>query len=313
MRGENAGKTAVSLPTLARNPFPIMNNLVKPLHTRYLTDQRSIAPCRTSELFRKSRVPFLVMQSLFRRDLFMSDMSLFMVLSAAVFAGAFVSGLAGFAFSAVAAAILLHVFPPMEAVPLMMACSIVVQAANLFALRNSMQWKGSLVFIIGGLLGIPIAIFLLQNVDTRTIRMVFGAVVALYATYALFRPTLTQLREMENQSRNALVGFGVGLIGGLTAMPGALPTIWCDMHGLPKSQQRGLVQPFIAVMQLFALALMLPHHSLSSKVFIDFGICVPALAAGTAVGIIVFGRINELAFKRIILALLLFSGLCLLV
>jgi uncharacterized protein len=243
----------------------------------------------------------------------MPEISLYVVLSVAVFFGALVSGLAGFAFSAVAGAILLHVFPPLEAVPLMMACSVAVQAANLFALRKSMQWKGSLAFITGGLLGIPIAIFLLQNVDTRTFRLGFGAIVTLYATYALFRPTLTYWRQMESRSRNALVGFGGGLVGGLTAMPGALPTIWCDMHGLPKSQQRGLVQPFIATMQLFALALMLSHHSLSSKVFVDFGICLPALVAGTVLGIILFGRINELAFKRIILTLLLFSGLCLVI
>ena len=241
----------------------------------------------------------------------MQNLTLYLVLSTAVFAGAFVSGLAGFAFSAVAGAILLHVYPPLEAVPLMMACSIAVQAANLFALRKTMQWKGSLVFIAGGLSGIPIAIFFLQNVDTRTFRLGFGALVSLYAAYALFRPTLSYLRQMESQSRNALVGFGGGLVGGLTAMPGAIPAIWCDMHGLPKSQQRGLVQPFIAAMQLFALALMLSHHSLSAKVFVDFGISLPALAAGTALGIILFGRINELAFKRTILGLLLFSGICL--
>ena len=136
---------------------------------------------------------------------------------------------------------------------------------------------------------------------------------SLYATYALFRPTLAYLRQMESKSRNVLVGFGGGLVGGLTAMPGALPTIWCDMHGLPKSEQRGLVQPFIAAMQVFALAIMLSHHDLSSKVFIDFCICLPALAVGTALGISLFGRINELAFKRIVLTLLLFSGLCLVI
>jgi hypothetical protein len=243
----------------------------------------------------------------------MPDLSLYIVLSVAVFAGALVAGLAGFAFSAVAGAILLHVFPPLEAVPLMMACSIAVQAANLVALRNSMQWKGSLVFITGGLLGIPIAIFLLQNVDTHTFRLGFGALVALYATYALLRPTMTYLRQMTSLGSNALVGFGGGLVGGLTAMPGALPAIWCDMHGLPKNQQRGLVQPFIAAMQLFALGLMLSHRDLSSKILIDFGISLPALIAGTALGIILFGRINELAFKRTILALLLFSGLCLVI
>lgn len=243
----------------------------------------------------------------------MSDIVVYLVLSGAVFAGAFVSGLSGFAFSAVAGAILLHVFPPMEAVPLMMACSITVQAANLFALRKSMQWKASLVFIAGGLLGIPIAIYLLQNVDTGTFRLGFGFLVSLYATYALFRSTPAYLRQMGSQSRNALVGFGGGLVGGLTAMPGALPAIWCDIHGLPKNQQRGLVQPYIGIMQLFALALMLAHHNISSKVLIDFGMSLPALAAGTAGGIFLFGRINELAFKRIVLGLLVFSGLCLVI
>ena len=87
----------------------------------------------------------------------MPDLATDLMLSAAVFAGAFVSGLAGFAFSAVAGAILLRIFQPLEAVPLMMACSIGVQAANLWALRQNIQWKESLPLILGGLLGIPAA------------------------------------------------------------------------------------------------------------------------------------------------------------
>lgn len=67
----------------------------------------------------------------------------FLFLSVAVFSGSFVSGLAGFAFSAVAGGILLHVMEPLEAVPLMMACSIGVQAANLWALPlcRSLHWR----------------------------------------------------------------------------------------------------------------------------------------------------------------------------
>ena len=236
-----------------------------------------------------------------------------LLLSAAAFTGGFVSGLAGFAFSAVAGAILLHGFPPLEAVPLMMACSVAVQAANLWALRKSIQWRESLVLIMGGLTGVPIAVYLLQHTDTHTLRGGFGAVVAVYAGYSLFRPTLTYLRQMESRGRNALVGFGGGLIGGLTAMPGALPTIWCDMHGVPKNQQRGLVQPFIAAMQIFALVLMLSRSSLPSKLVIDFVISLPALVAGTALGIAMFRSVNELAFRRIILFILFFSGLSLII
>jgi uncharacterized protein len=237
----------------------------------------------------------------------MSDIGSFLLLSIAVFSGAFVSGLAGFAFSAVAGGILLHVLQPLEAVPLMMACSVGVQATNLWALRKTIQWKNSLTLVLGGLLGVPIAVWLLHTTDAKTFREGFGLAVALYAGYMLFRPSLTYLQRM-NQSRNALVGFGGGLIGGLTAMPGALPTIWCDMHGVPKIQQRGLVQPFIAAMQLFALALMLMRHDLSSKVFFDLLLSVPALFAGSVLGIVAFRYVNDATFRRIVLIVLLVSG-----
>jgi uncharacterized membrane protein YfcA len=188
-----------------------------------------------------------------------------------------------------------------------------VQAANLWALRKNIQWEASLVLIVGGLVGIPFAVYLLQNADTRTFRTGFGLLVALYAGYTLFRPTLTRLRQMESRRRNILVGFGGGLIGGLTAMPGAVPTIWCDMHGLSKTQQRGLVQPFIAAMQIFALALMLSRNDLSSKVFIDLAISLPALVAGSLLGILMFRNVNEMTFRRIILVILFFSGLSLVI
>jgi uncharacterized protein len=240
----------------------------------------------------------------------MSDIGSYLLLSVAVFAGAFVSGLAGFAFSAVAGGVLLHVIQPLEAVPLMMACSIGVQAANLWSSRKTIQWKESRVLVLGGLLGVPIAVWLLHTTDARTFREGFGIAVAVYAAYMLFRPSLSYLQQM-SQSRNALVGFGGGLIGGLTAMPGAIPAIWCDMHGMTKNQQRGLVQPFIAAMQLFALALMLMRGDLSSRVLFDLALSIPALFAGSALGIFTFRHVNDAMFRRIVLFVLLSSGLML--
>jgi len=236
------------------------------------------------------------------------DVATNLLLSAAVFAGAFVSNLAGFAFSAVAGAILLRIFQPMEAVPLMMACSIGVQAANLWALRRNIQWEGSLLLIVGGALGIPIAVYLLQNADTHVLRIGFGIIVALYAGYMLFRPTLTRDDAAVSRRLTALIGFGGGLIGGLTAMPGAVPTIWCDMRGMPKNDQRGLVQPFIAIMQVLALALLLGRQGLSPRLVVDLAISLPALFAGSALGIVAFRNVNEIGFRRIILVLLLLSG-----
>jgi uncharacterized protein len=238
--------------------------------------------------------------------MYMPDLATNILLSVAVFAGAFVSSLAGLAFSAVAGAILLRIFQPMEAVPLMMACSIGVQAANL--LRRNIQREGSLLLIVGGALGIPVAIYLLQNADTHILRLGFGIVVALYAGYMLFRPTLARGTAITSRRLTALIGFGGGLVGGLTAMPGAIPTIWCDMRGQPKSDQRGLVQPFIAIMQVLALALLLERQSLSYRLVVDLAISLPALFAGSVLGFVAFRNINEVGFRRTILVLLLWSG-----
>jgi uncharacterized protein len=159
---------------------------------------------------------------------------------------------------------------------------------------------------------VPVSIWMLHHADPRTFQEVFGGAVAAYAGYMLFRPSLTYLQDM-SQTRSALVGFGGGLIGGLTAMPGALPTIWCDMHGVPKNKQRGLVQPFIAAMQIFALAMMLARHDVSSQVFIDLALSIPALLAGSALGIFAFRNVNEALFRRIILIILFVSGVLLVV
>jgi uncharacterized protein len=242
----------------------------------------------------------------------MPDLGSFLLLSLAVFSGAFVSGLAGFAFSAVAGGILLHVLEPIEAVPLMMSCSIGVQAASLWAMRQSIRWRQSMILIVSGLLGVPIALWLLHAADTRMFREGFGLLVACYAAYMLFRPATRGVRSTR-PGVGALVGFGGGLVGGLTAMPGALPTIWCDLRGVQKEEQRALVQPFIAMMQTFALAMMVIRQDLSSKVVLDLVLSLPALLAGSALGIFAFRRVNDIVFRRVILSVLLVSGLLLLI
>jgi len=232
-----------------------------------------------------------------------------LIVSAGVFAGAVVSGLVGFAFSAVAGVVLLQVLQPTEAVPLMMACSIITQGVSLVALRGTVQWRGSPLLITGGALGIVPALYLLHTIDARILRAEFGAFLAAYAAYLLVRPAVARVRGVPGRFRHALVGFGGGLIGGLTAMPGALPTIWCELRGMPKDDQRGLVQPYIAAMQLLALVLMLSHNALSSRMLLNLALSLPALAAGAAIGIMMFRRIGDGLFRHVVLALLLVSGL----
>ena len=243
----------------------------------------------------------------------MPDYWFYLALTSGIFAGAVVSGFAGFAFSGVAGIILMHLLAPHEAVPLMMACSIAVQGIGLVTLRSSMNWRTSLPFLIGGAAGLPPALYLLHHMDTVTLRIGFGVFIAAYACYMLMGPTFSLFQKSRPTGAAAAVGFAGGLIGGLTAMPGAAPTIWCNLCGMPKDEQRGVVQPYIMIMQCIAVVLLLGSGGLSRATLFDTMVALPALAAGTAIGISLFRIASPAAYRRVVLSLLLAGGIGLLV
>jgi uncharacterized membrane protein YfcA len=235
----------------------------------------------------------------------------FALVSAGIFAGAIVSGLVGFAFSAVAGVVLLHILPPIEAVPLMMACSIVTQVASLIALRGAVQWRCSPLLMVSGLFGVVPALYLLSHIEAGAFRIGFGIFLAGYAALMLFRPIAAAKPGNPSWLRYAIVGFGGGLVGGLTAMPGALPTIWCDLRGMAKDQQRAVVQPYIVVLQLFALALLLAQDTFTHQALVNLTCSLPALIAGVALGIMMFRRISNTGFRSAVLVVLFFAGVLL--
>ena len=229
-----------------------------------------------------------------------------------IFAGAVVSGFSGFAFSAVAGAVLLHVLPPREAVPLMMVCSVLVQSMSLLSLRRLIEWRGSLRLILGGLAGLPPALYVLLHADPALFRIGFGVFLAAYAAYMLLRPAVHPFRNAAPRY-DAVVGLAGGLIGGVTAMPGAIPTIWCDLRGLAKERQRGLVQPYITAMQIAALAFLAAQRGISAGLSSEVLHSLAPLGAGTMLGLALFGRVSDSQFRRVLLSALLVCGLAYLV
>jgi hypothetical protein len=230
------------------------------------------------------------------------------VLGAAVFLGGIVSGFSGFAFSAVAGAILLHFFEPKLAVPLMMFCSILSQAGSITILRRLIAWRETAPLLIGGAVGVPIATLLLTSIDHHAFRIGFGVFLVSYAIYMLARPAFV-VRAPTGTVTHGALGFAGGFVGGLTAMPGAVPAIWCDLHGVSKERQRGMVQPFILGMQALGLAaLMAQPGVVRTELLMHVLLVLPALAAGTLIGVALFGRVCDKSFRAVVLVLLLVSG-----
>jgi uncharacterized membrane protein YfcA len=223
-----------------------------------------------------------------------------------VAAGALVAGLAGFAFSAVSGALVMHWVEPVTIVPVLLACSITTQLFSIAKLRRTMEWRRTVPFLLGGFLGIPLGAALLRDTDPRLFAVAFGAFLIAYGVFMLLRPGLVIPRS--GRLADAACGLIGGISGGAIAFPGAAPAIWCGLRGLSKDVQRGIVQPFILIMQIATLAYFSRLGILTSRTIASYLVCAPAVLFGTWLGLRLFDHIDDAAFRRVVLIFLIVSG-----
>ena len=196
----------------------------------------------------------------------------------------------------------------------MIVCSIAIQMLSVATLWRTIDWRCLAVFLIGGLLGVPAGVYLLLHLPTTTYRTVIGSLLIIYGSYLLLRPTARSLRL--GPVSDVCAGFLGGITGGLAGFPGAFVTIWCGLKGWDKAHQRGVYQPFILSMQpvtLIAIHLMRPSSSVQAQLDWKVFAFVPAALLGAWFGLRIFKRLSDRQFEFVVNALLIASGIGLVV
>jgi len=230
----------------------------------------------------------------------------------ATLAGALVAGLSGFAFGLVAASIWLYILTPLQTATLIIAFGLIVQGYSVWKLRGALDWRRLWPFMFGAALGVPVGVTILTWADPAHVRVGVGVFLVLYSLYALFRPAIGPF-EATGAAVDAAVGFLNGALGGITGLAGILVTIWCGLRGWPKDVQRAVFQPVAVVTFLMSALWIGAKGALTADTIKLFLIGLPALFAGTWLGLKLFGRLDEAAFRKIVLVLLLASGAVLIV
>jgi uncharacterized protein len=229
----------------------------------------------------------------------------------AVFVASTVSSIAGFAFSALCGALLFHLMDsPVYAVNVMIVCSIAIQLLSVSAIWSSIDWRSLPIFLTGGVLGVPAGVYLLLHLQSGAYRNVIGVLLIAYGGYLLLRWPGRSLRM--GPLSDACAGFLGGLTGGLAGFPGASVTIWCGLKGWDKARQRGVYQPFILGMQpitLIAIYLMRPASSTATQLDWNTLAFVPAALLGAWFGLRIFKRLSDRQFELVVNALLILSGI----
>jgi uncharacterized protein len=231
---------------------------------------------------------------------------------ASTFLAALVAGLAGFAFGLVAAAAWLHLLTPVQTAILIVAFGLIVQGIAVWKLRHALQWARLWPFLLGGAVGVPIGVMILAWVSPGTMQLAIAAVLTLYSLHALLRPAMPPFKYGGTVT-DAGVGVLNGILGGATGLAGIIVTIWCGLRGWPKDVQRTVFQPTgVAVFAMSAVWLG-ARGEVDRATLGLFVLGLPALLAGTWLGLKLYGRLDESGFRRVVLLLLLGSGLALII
>ncbi len=226
---------------------------------------------------------------------------------AGALAGGVVNGLTGFGTAITAMGIWLYAISPTVAASLAIICSVVSQTQTLHLVWRAIRWDRLLPFVLPGVLGVPIGTLLLPHIDPRYFKLGIGIFLIVYPAYVLARKGAIE-SAWGGRVADGIVGFGGGVLGGLTGLSGVLPVVWTDVRGWTKQQRRSVVQTF----NMAILSLALVSHALSGlltrQVAIAAIVALPGTIAGARLGAFVYRRLHDRGYQRAVMVLLLISG-----
>jgi rhodanese-related sulfurtransferase len=99
-----------------------------------------------------------------------------------------------------------------------------------------------------------------------------------------------------------------GGFGGATGLAGILPMIWTGLRGWSRDEQRAVFQPTAVATFLMTILALGGVDAIAPDTMRLFLIGLPPLVVGSTLGWLLYGKLDEVAFREIVLALILVSG-----
>jgi uncharacterized membrane protein YfcA len=227
-------------------------------------------------------------------------------------AAGFLQGLSGFAFAVSASAVWAWLVVPQLAGPMVALGALIAQVLSLAAIRRAFDLKRLLPFVIAGLLGVPIGVVLLKNIDRTIFRLLVGAILFVYCAGTLL---FANPRPLKSGGRlaDAAVGLVGGVMGGVAGLSGPAPALWCALRGWKRDVQRAVSESFTLVIQLATLAVYAGSGLITGRSAWMLALVAPVTLIPALFGTRLRKRVNETVFNHLVLVCAGLSGLALIV
>jgi hypothetical protein len=232
------------------------------------------------------------------------DMTTFLV-GLVIFLAAFTQSLSGFGLALVSMALLPAVIGIQMATPLVALVAIAIEAILLLRYREALDLRAIWRVVLAALIGTPVGVLLLSSVDDDLALRVLGIVISVYALYALLGLKLPRLEGSVWAYSAGLMG---GLLGGAYNTSGPPVIVYADCRRWPPEVFKSNLQGYFIISSLAVMVTHALNGNITPLVLEAFWWTLPFIAVGLFAGLSLDRWLNPVAFRRVVLALLILMG-----
>ena len=242
----------------------------------------------------------------------MSDFapSLYLIVALGAAVAGFVQGLSGFAFGLVAMSFWAWTVEPRLAAVLAVFGALTGQVIAAVTVRRGFDPRLLLPFVLGGLVGVPVGVWLLPRIDAVAFKAGLGALLVVWCSAMLMARRLPRLR-WGGRVADGVSGLLGGVCGGIGGFTGPVPTLWCTLRGLERDVQRSIVQNFNLSMLAVSFAVHAAAGHVTAAMLPLLALVAVCVLVPVLLGARLYVGISDAAFRQLVLALLTASGLAL--
>jgi len=132
---------------------------------------------------------------------------------------------------------------PITAAPLAALCGVVGHVQSLPRIWSGVSWSRLWPYLTAGMIGVPIGTALLDRVEVEPLKLGVGLLLIVYVSWIAFMRHPPVVRG-GGRTADAAIAFVGGVMGGIASLSGPAPTIWAQLRGWNKHEQRAVNQPF---------------------------------------------------------------------
>jgi uncharacterized membrane protein YfcA len=230
-------------------------------------------------------------------------------LVAIVFLAALLQTTSGFGFALLAMPLVSLVIGVKAAAPLVAVVGFTLYAINLLRYRRGFDLRTAAPLAAAAALGVPVGVWALASLDERLVKAVLGVVLIAYAAYALLKP---QTRPLASNLWAYPAGFLAGCLGGAFNTPGPPVIVYGNLKLWPRELFRSTLQALFLVSSSLAIAAHAVAGNLTRALAETYLLLAPALLLGVWAGARVDRRLSGERFRLLVIALILATGVLLL-